>query len=283
MIYNLEKIDRVIAMINRNLGLGKDEIPYQDFIEWIADALEHIGCYYQFTETDAYLKVDNYRALLPCDFYQMIALQDGCSFDTITTSGFYGGSTSTLLTKLGISYEQLPYDDRLKLDFEGLNRTNLSGYISDKLQFNGEMMGSGSLKDSNTDKDYNINHNTISTSFKQGIIRIKYLAMPTDERGLPLVPDNVSYRDALFWRCAYHLSLRGSELIKNPLLKDIRYCDSQWQWYCGQARAEGNAPDPEMMERLKNIWMRHIVNRNEYDDNYSGVGKKQTLNFDGLA
>ena len=75
MIYKLETIDRVINKIIRDLGLGQDEIPYYDFIEWIADALEHIGSYYQFTEKECNLIVSDYTAMLPCDFYKMIKMK----------------------------------------------------------------------------------------------------------------------------------------------------------------------------------------------------------------
>jgi hypothetical protein len=88
-----------------------------------------------------------------------------------------------------------------------------------------------------TDYDYNIVFDNILTSYKIGEIKIQYLAIPTDDEGFPLVPDMESYKEALSWRVARQLALRDQ--LPN---KKISYelANSQWQWYCGQARAESN-------------------------------------------
>lgn len=74
MIYKYKPIDAVISKIVTNLGLGEEEIPYQNFVEWIISGLKHIGVHYQFEEKQEMLEVENFQAALPCDFYKLIRL-----------------------------------------------------------------------------------------------------------------------------------------------------------------------------------------------------------------
>lgn len=76
MIYKLESVRIVIGKIVRDLGLGDMEINYQDMIEWIAEGLQDIGAYYQFTHKPGTLEVEDFKAELPCDFYEMVRIMD---------------------------------------------------------------------------------------------------------------------------------------------------------------------------------------------------------------
>jgi len=285
MIHNLNSIDRIINKIITDLGLGHQEVPYQSFIEWIADALEHIGSYYQFEEKACEILIQDYDGMLPCDFHKPIKqfLKNGCEI-VPGPGGFYGGSLTHTLNQCGVDYESLPAYERFKLiAVPGLQRTNVTDTIDgivDRLQFNKNLIGDPRVSKF-TDMDWNINFNKITTSFRYGVISIQYLAMPTDDRGFPLVPDDVSFRDALFWKCAMHICMLNPSLIKNPQLRNYEACESRWLKYCAQARASANMPDLEMLERLKNNWLRlHNdvgFDRNDYKEN----GKPQYLNLDG--
>lgn len=130
-----------------------------------------------------------------------------------------------------------------------------------------------------SNRDINIINNTITTSFESGTIDIQYLAIPVDEDGLPLVPDDVSFMDALFWRCVYQLSMRGFT-FKQTRLNDFDYVLRKWHIYCRQARAEANAPDLDMLERLKNNYTR-FVRKDEYVKSFATLGMKEQLTLNG--
>lgn len=255
MIYNVERLDRVIDKIIRDLGLGDDNIPYADFVEWIADGLQHIGSYYQFLEKEAIVVVKDYTGLLPCDFHKMIYLHEGCSF-----------------TNFDYSFEKT-------MENFYLQKLENLGSVVNMLNFNKNLIGDVSINQF-TQCDYNINFNRITTSFKDGLLRVQYLAMPIDERGWPLVPDDVSFRDALFWKVAYHLSMRNPKCLSNPRMQDMEYCRQKWNYYCVQARAAANMPDLAMTERLANNWLRLFNTVDDSSDYYRTVGKRQILNFD---
>lgn len=284
MIYNMERIDRVIDKIIRDLGLGQNEIDYADYIEWMADGLQHIGAYYQYEEKECSVIIDDYTGLLPCDLHKVIRMKKGCSITPSGEGGFYGGSLTQALVNAGVDFDTLSALDNYAIaktqGLQGINYTSGYSYITDKLQGNKNLIGTSSAN-SFTENDYNVNFNKVTTAFRHGVIQLQYLALPIDERGWPLVPDNVSFRDALFWKVAYHVSMRDPKSLASPRMQDMEYCRQQWLKYCKQARAEANMPDLAMTERLANNWMRLYNTTNDGANEYRNLGKQQNINLNG--
>ena len=280
MIYKLETIDRVINKIIRDLGLGQDEIPYQDFVEWIAAALEHIGAYYQYIEKECLINIVDYTAVLPCDFYKPIRMKRGCVINPANGT-YYRGSFVSMLQKLGVDLQDLPaYDQYHIVQAAAITSGHPIDEISQKLEGNKNLIGNVSINKF-TESDYNINLNKITTAFQYGIIQLQYLAIPVDERGFPYVPDDESYRDALFWKVAYHISMRNPKLLQNQRMQDSEYCRQMWNKYCVQARGSANMPNLEMMIRIKNNWLRLYNKTDEDITEFSNLGKQQLLDFRG--
>ncbi len=72
MIYKLTSVKTVIYQITTDLAIADTDVPVDDIIEWVGRALQHIGSYYQLTEKEAVIEIENYKGELPCDFYKMI-------------------------------------------------------------------------------------------------------------------------------------------------------------------------------------------------------------------
>jgi hypothetical protein len=211
-VFKQTSIKVALRKVMADLGYTKanaHEFPWQDAVEWIGEALGQIGAYTQYHPKEVTLSVKNYKAKLPCDFIHLKRI-------------------------LNAEYNK-PYGIRD-------NRNNhLLGNNTDtpdekKTRYQGN---------SQTDFDYNIVLDNINTNFETGTLTLQYLAMPTDEEGFPLVPDNESYKEAFFWKIARQLSIRG-QLVNKDL--DFDQCDAQWGWYCGQARAEANAPTRDELD-----------------------------------
>ena len=285
MIYNMEPVDRVINKIVTDLGLGMDNIPYADFIEWIADGLQHIGSYPQYKTKQATIVIEDFTGMLPCDLDHVIRL-DHQQEVKAGAGGFYGGTLQATLNELGVDYEALAPYERFKIVNSSMavsrvdNNFPQAHYLANQLNQNGNLIGNP-VANQFTGSDYSINFNQITTAFQFGFIDIQYMAFAVDERGWPLVPDNVSFRDALFWKCAAQLSMRDPSMFKNPRLQDYEYCRQRWSRYCKQARAEANMPDVAMMERMKNNWLRLYNTLDQDAVKYAGIGKAQRLNLTG--
>ena len=158
-------------------------------------------------------------------------------------------------------------------------------YNNRRLHNNESLIGSTQNQINNnsfTGIDYNITHNIITTAFESGEIVIQYTAFPVDEEGLPLVPDNPSFKDACFWRCVYQLCIRGYE-FKNTQLRDIQYTKKMWNDYCRSARAAGNMPNLDMTQRLLNNYLRLKVDKNQHWKFFADNGRQESLSLGGKS
>lgn len=238
MIYNQVSIKEIIRRVTSNLRMREEDIPWNDFIEWIADGLSHIGSYYQYTEKQTSITIEDYKGQLPCDFVYMIRMLH---------NGYYDNPSENLITDNTLQNADL---DR---------------------QVNNQKV---------TARDYNINHNVITTSYRTGTLEIQYLAMPLDEEGYPMIPDDISYKDALFWKVIYHLSIMGYP-FKNPMLSNIDWVKRKWDFYCVQARANANAPTLDTMQKLANNYLSLYPKYNQYYTMFASNGLRNILTLKG--
>jgi len=61
---------------------------------------------------------------------------------------------------------------------------------------------------------YYVDTDKIKTSFTSGQVCLSYMAFPTDDDCYPLVPDDISYKEAMFWYI-YKKMLLGGETPVN--------------------------------------------------------------------
>jgi len=74
---------------------------------------------------------------------------------------------------------------------------------------------------------------------KDGFVKLSYKAVATDERGYPLIPDTVSYQEAIYWYVMMKLNfpkflngkLGGARVRGNSGV--YQYIQSQWNFYRG--------------------------------------------------
>lgn len=67
-------IKSIVQEAVRDLGVGDREIPFLDYIEWVAWGLQQIGAYSQYIEKyNCEIEIEDYQGKLPNDFYKVIA------------------------------------------------------------------------------------------------------------------------------------------------------------------------------------------------------------------
>ena len=102
------------------------------------------------------------------------------------------------------------------------------------------------------------------------------MAFPTDEDCYPLVPDDISFKEAMFWYIYKKI------LLSNPTFKNngIKYdmAEQQWKQYCTQARNAANYPDIDRYESFMNQWVRLIPNVNRHDLGFEQMNTREDLN-----
>ena len=122
---------------------------------------------------------------------------------------------------------------------------------------------------------YIVDDGYIKTSFESGKICLSYMAFPTDEDCYPLVPDEISFKEAMFWYIYKKI------LLFNPMFKvnGIKYdfAEQQWKYYCSQARNAANYPDIDRYESFMNQWVRLIPTINNHDLAFEGLNTREDL------
>lgn len=100
---------------------------------------------------------------------------------------------------------------------------------------------------------YKIQNSCIIASIPNGIIEIAYMAMPVDDEGYPLIPDNNSYIKALelYIKLQVFTSLFEEGKIKGEVLS---HTEQQYAWYVGQAQTDLIRPTLDEMEAISNMW-----------------------------
>lgn len=221
-------VKNIIAKLYRDLKLTEEE-DFMDFIEWVSEALEFIHVYPQYEHKQLCLNVCNYKAELPCDYIALEAVEhDGVNL-RYTTNQF--GPIDTSRSEryyTPYSYNQKKIENVLLLK-PGDNRLGANDSFS-------------------------IRDGYFLTSFDKGKVNIVYVALPMDEEGYPMIPDHVSFREAVYRYCVYkHLY---SKLLEGKISPSI-YADAEqkWHYYCNQAGAEAIMPDLMTLENIKRSYL----------------------------
>jgi len=299
MIYKLTSVKRVIAKVFTDLDLKEGDHRVADMIEWAGEALEKIGGFPSFQnkvtgkDGQPLLVISNYQAKLPCDFYSMIQV----GYSTIENGPFYPMRYATGSFDYGVSNEELnqPVDIDTMADSDLVNvvmdlytlnykdaldkinnqpniRTLVSQMLADKTIGNRYAYANTTF-----DITYLIKNGYIKTNVREGYLMMAYQAVPTDSEGYPLIPDDQSYLEAIYWYI--NMKLMYPEW-RQGRIRDTIYYDARrsWNFYCKQAYGNAMMPNgTEQMEAIKNVWLRLVPEINEQDTFFSTLGQSQII------
>lgn len=128
-----------------------------------------------------------------------------------------------------------------------------------------------------SDITYTINDDYIFTTFEEGDLEIVYKAIPTDDEGFPLVPDDIKFVKAVKSYIEERIFWKG--LLTGKVQNYVHQkADIERDWYIGAAQNRGNMPSPDMMESLKNNWIRLIKKIDQHSDGFKSIGQEEIRN-----
>lgn len=252
--YRTVSSQTIIARLYRNLKLGGTEY-IESFYEWIGEALEHIGCGANLVKKPCVIEIKDYKGMLPADLY-MIEIVGGTSQKTnifIANPNWEQYDMQSAFAALFPYSKPLAYGSRI---------------------FNKEIHGQGCINEYVTSSDtYITDGNHIKTSFQEGTVTLIYTGFETDEDGFAMVPDDISFKEALFWYCFKLMLLSG---YKHPEF-NFEKADARWQLYCTQARNGHNMLDLSQASSFTNQWTRMIPQLNLHGEWYNTLQDQERL------
>ena len=302
MVYKYTSINRVLSKFFTDMDIQEEAHRINDYIEWAAEAVEKIGAQ-PALETRVTGKGDkpitvlsNYYAQLPSDLFRInqvaYAKNPSGPWKSMHMStgnmDIWGTTPYDKETIIDTTTEHLPskielinvtmnlfdcsYDEALlKLNESPEVRSQVSFMISDRSEFYGEKTGVYS-----TEYIYVVKPGYINTNVRDGYLMISYQAVPTDENGLPLIPDDQGYIEAVYWYLVKKYMY--PKWIKGEIRPDVyAHAESKWRFYCQQAYANAMMPNQDGMESIKNTWLRLVPEIKAHNEFYSTVGDAQHI------
>ena len=291
VVYKTISSKVIIRKIFRDLR-PEDDNWIDDAIEWIGEALEHIGSASQLIQKQCVLSVANHKVLLPTDLYYInqVAINNAVSpinskeLDTLVAkvkelkdaiidaqaNSLEYSSTTTVLHEINSRIVILE-----NVYFSGSNSLQPLQYGASN--FHKSLHCTGCVNENARYEDtYIIDDGYIKTSFESGKICLSYMAFPTDEDCYPLVPDDISFKEAMFWYIYKKILLFNPTFKNNGIKYD--FADQQWKYYCTQARNAANFPDIDKYESFMNQWVRLIPNINRHDSGFEQMNTREDIN-----
>jgi len=285
-IYKTTSSQVIIRKVMRDLKPSGDNW-IEDAIEWIGEALEHIGASTQLETKRCVLTISEFKAILPSDLYYV----NQVSTSSMTNAGI-NSALNNVKAQVQALNDILAANPDQDLNYQLRNLTSrmivLEGaYFKDPSTLTPMKYGTSTFpKDMHCDKCVNetatgsewyvIENGYIKTSFQTGEICIAYKSFPIDDECYPLVPDDISYKEAMFWYIYKKLLLGGYDKPSNKI--DYVFAEQMWLKYCTQARNAANYPDIDRYASFMNQWVRLIPSINHHETDFGNLGERENLN-----
>lgn len=246
-------------------------ISYEAIIDYAIDFMRIVQCGGFFEERCTIVKIENYKGLLPQDYFEVNQIRLASS--TITPNVLeedYGINDNSETVPLGTYHNLL---DEFGNEIYQVNyNTNgpIFKYASDVFH-----MSSAEIYN---DLVYKIQGNYIFTSIKEGMIEISYKAILLDPSGYPLIPDNSKFTRALqaYIKKEWFTILFDTGDIQGPILQNVQ---QEYAWAVGACETEYQKMTLDKAESFYNSWRTMIPRTNEHSKGFADNNKSSRIKF----
>lgn len=299
MINKYTSIKTVIAKVLTDLDIKEGDHKINDMIEWSGEALEKIGAFQYFdvkvtgANNSPYLELTDYQTKLPLDCHNVLQVTYATSNGGVTTpmrysTGIFEYSknmveadvntdylfTDSDLVKLCEDVYSLTYAEALnKINTEPTTKQLLTNMLLTKASAN----STSSYQDLNPRSyTYVINGGYIKTNMRDGFLCVAYQSIPLDVDGYPLIPDSISFIEAVYWYIT--MKLKFPEWMDGRLRDAVYYrIENKWNYYRKQAYGEAMMPNYDQMESIKNVWNRWLPDMNSHSTGQAFIGDREVI------
>lgn len=171
------------------------------------------------------------------------------------------------------------YRGALPCDYYDINQVRIidKGKRMGAFRYSTDSFHMSNIKPKHGGLTYKIQGNCIITSIPEGKIEIAYKAMPLDDEGYPLIPDNGSYSRALelYIKLQYFTDFFDEGKISSQVLANTQ---QQYAWAVGQAQTDLIRPTIDQMEAISNMWNKLLPDTTkDHEHGYLHEGTKEHI------
>lgn len=221
-------------------------IDIYDASEWAAEAIGHIGLVDAYTFGVAEIEIEGYKASLPFGCENILGVRDALTGARInkSTDQFFLNPSVSSANSSGDAYDFPAIEDSAAITME------LSYYI---------------------------NGGYIYTNFKEGTIEIAYTSYPLDERGLPMIPDEINYKKAVMSYIRYIMDYRLWR--KGKLTQQIKNdSEAEWAHYCSAAFVKNNLNIDDIENLFKGM-VKIASDQNAHDYSFKFLNRRNVTKY----
>lgn len=248
MIHTSTSINEVIARVIRNTRI-QDNSYIVDMMEWIPEAMGYMRTKMELKPACIPIEINFHKGKLPCGLIHLVAIvhQDKrVRYNTgilhnIPNKEYTGLFLSTIKTQ------------------ESPNGNNF--WQSD--------INPLTLPES--DATYDIEMDYINTSICDGTVYAFYLTQPLDESGLPLIPDNENYKEALYCYCRNRMIGSG---YKDNVFSERELLE-RFELYASRAMAQITYPSVDIIQERLTSMIRFIPPQDYWENMFHVTPEKQ--------
>lgn len=226
----------IVAQVYRDLGIT-EEYDTTDLVEWAVDALRFINAFGQYEVVEDCIKISNYKAEIPCGLIALLEVD-------------YNGSQ---LSKASNN------------NFRRINQRVIEPYSYNLNNLDSLPLKLGRMHYLPNGESFIFKSGWIKTSFCDGTIKIKYNKLAVDDDGIPTIPDEVSYKEAITW------FIKMKHFYKKAIKEDrfrwfYQDAEVKWNKYCNQAGTKAMMPDIFTLENIKRNFLSFVPKINSYNN-----------------
>ena len=292
MIYKYISSKQVVSKILSDLDIREEDVRISSILEWIGEAVEKIGSVNQLdrkvsgVDGEPVIPIIGNQASLPSSLHRLNQVTyspnlngpwipmsvSASSFNVWKSTDRVSGEVSDpipsqeLIINTVRSLYNVGSEEALRLINENANiRPMIVSLLS--------IAGQG-ISVPNVGIQYSIKPGYIVTNVPTGYLKISYDSIKVDSNGYMLIPDLISYIEAVYWYVV--MKLKYPEYMAGRMNREIYYdMRRSWNFYCKQAYAESLMPNDDGMEEIKNIWTRLIPNTSAHSSMFENINTSE--------
>lgn len=222
-------IDRVFG-----LGIAPQFINEEEARELIFDILSLMSVPSLYTPKVSDVTISEYLGKLPCDYYNL----DGGGIRHIPS-----------LVPLVYSSNVYHISERDKVT-ESSTVTDSTDNINSSIL----MVPNDNYIANNV---YTLHSGYVEVAFYSGTVEMSYNAFPTDDNGMPIIPDNIKVVLGVTYGLAQRI---GFSMYMKDQISEAKYnkLEQLADWYMGAAQNSARMPNADKMDAVANNWLNPV-------------------------
>lgn len=242
-------IESIVESVQRNTDEHND-IDIFDASEWAAEAMGKIGLLDAYEFKVYTIEIEAQKGQLPFGCVNILGVRDADSGQRIDRA-----------------------TDTFVLHPSGINSTSTVTAEFDET----DLPLLEDITISSQSPTYYVNGGYMYCNFHEGDVEIAYTSYPLDERGLPMIPDEVNYKAAVMSYIRYMMDYRLWR--KRKLDTSIKIdSEQEWMFYSGAAFVKNNISIDNMENIFKGM-VRIASDQNAADSFFKSLGGRVTPNY----